>query len=416
VALLGIALVYSYYSLAAIGALLLAGYLLLSLLQRDFVRSRHMLGLAVGIIALGIVVGVPADTLAAISSPNAIVELHVASVPWGGLVAIYDVLLRNLSVVPILLLMVSGRMLRGPSTLSRLGLVCLFAVGVLVLGQMVPSTASITRRFMYRGFSHITVFLWMALFFHLLGCSDDDKPRPVRKGAARAVLLGVLVIVLAGAPALGALKLARTLHRSEARRMPECQWASYEYLLETTPPNALVLALDWEDVLLLPVYTHVDLYFGDVSFTGRSQIEEARRYLRSWFFLRYPPDLLRKRIENAVRDEASIGYPTPQRALEKVSAEGVMLMWHLFYNPYVKTFDGLPIRASSREINPAFVDRVFALASPSESIDPALETSISSILLSKDYELLRPTPYAPIPGFDLLVRNDCRTLYGRAPK
>jgi hypothetical protein len=412
--LFGIALVYSYYSLATIGALILAGYFLLALVRRDFAHSGSLAGLGAGIIALGILVGTPADVRAVISMSTPIVDLHVAAVPWGGFAAVRDTVLRNLSIAPIVLLVAIGWWFRGASSLSRLGVACLFAGAVLLLAQLVPPSTAVTRRFLYRGFSHVAIFLWLALFLHLLGCSEDGRSAPMRGKSVRTVLLAALVIVLAGVPALGDLKLARAFHRSEARRIPECQWASYEHLLKTTTPNAEVLALDWEDVLLLPVYTHADLYFGDVSFTGRSQVEEARRYLRSWYFLGYPQDLLRKRIEESGRNEVVIGYPTPLRAVDKTVAEGPMLMWHLFYNPYIKTFDGLPIRTSPRVINPDFVHRVFALASPSDSIDMARDTSIHSILLSADYEQLRPAPFAPIPGFNLVMRTGCRTLYGRA--
>jgi hypothetical protein len=405
-ALLLVALVYTYFSVAMMGALFFAFLIARALAARRFQHVRALALVGVAALVVAIVVGLPWDLRAGTTSHSVAVAVHVAEVvtPTAGQ------LFRELYQTPYLALAALAVFLthRRPDAFC---ITCAALSSALLLHflQLVPALANPISRFLTRGFDYFWLFA-VALGLAAPAFSEPSAATGWRRWTARA-LLAVVMVALVRPPAKAALTLARALRVSESRRIPMCQWDAYQFVRHHSPANAEVLAMDWEDAQLLPVYTDANLYFGDVSFSDRSPIEEATRYLRARVLLGLPLATLRTQLARYVADAERIGFARPSHVIDKRDTDGIMTMRHLFYDPYVTTFDGLPIRAGGR-LNPAFLDRFFALA----PVDLApSDVSAVYILVSKDVDAQRATPRATPHGYETRFSTDCRTLYQKAP-
>ena len=64
-----------------------------------------------------------------------------------------------------------------------------------------------------------------------------------------------------------------------SRYIPTSLWETYIWVEKNIAPNAEVLALNWRDIYLLPIYTDVNLIYGSWIIDNRSALFEVERYL-----------------------------------------------------------------------------------------------------------------------------------------
>src|SRR5208282_1935524 len=128
----------------------------------------------------------------------------------------------------------------------------------------------------------------------------------------------------------------------------------YQWLRDHTPDDSVVLALDWDDIYLLPIYTRNDLFCGHMQISNRTPKDELLHYFAAWHFLGLPRERLQQMVELSVAS-ASRAHPQHPYFPPVELAECASIALDILYWPYAPRCDGVPIAdGNGQQTNPAF--------------------------------------------------------------
>ncbi len=220
------------------------------------------------------------------------------------------------------------------------------------------------------------------------------------------VLCSVVIVALILFPAIGFARYAIKNTQNLTHYIPVGQWEAYRWLQKNTERDSVVLAIDWNDAYLVPVYTHNNLFFGHYILENRTENDEVRRYLAAWHLLGLPRHDLERIVAESVNsyrllDVAYLGHPDfPSPSIH----ESGLFIHGLIYFPYLVKFDGRVIGA------PAFFNHVMNLYKTIDWQSIVTSNDCDYILVSNFY-WDRAASLKDSKKFRLVYENDVRRIY-----
>ena len=191
-------------------------------------------------------------------------------------------------------------------------IIVLIAVGLsFKLINLLSSNPTSAARFFVRAYDQPWIlFLLISLFFGFRqvysGLKLGNRPisRILCKVAGVVIIAGVIAV-----PAIALSKHAIDNTRHLAYYIPDEQWQTYRWLKAHTEKDAVVLAMDWNDVYLVPIYTRNKIFFGHYILDNRSEYDEVGRYLTAWHLLGLPRKDLEKIVVKSVDSYTMLDFP-----------------------------------------------------------------------------------------------------------
>lgn len=270
----------------------------------------------------------------------------------------------------------------------------------------------IFSKLFWRGVFHlwlISILVSLAQAKHLVP-EHLRRLYPNRLRAAQIVVHTVFVMVFLVVPAVGFGRLGDQNARSPARFIPAGQWDAYRWLRENTPSNSVVLAADWDDIYLIPIYTRNNLFFGHMQISNRSPRDEVSHFLAAWQMLDRSRQELSELVGNSVRSANQVHPRFPTFASPEI-AESSGFALDVLYWPYVPRCVDLAISTPDHAVtNPAFQQAVMSWYDESDSTALLSRRDCDYVLVSRHY-FDRLPGLTPERGFTLIYENDLRRIY-----
>lgn len=149
-------------------------------------------------------------------------------------------------------------------------------------------------------------------------------------------------------PAVGFSRYAAKNTKTLASYIPQGQWDAFRWLQNNTERDSVVLAIDWSDVYLVPIYTHNNLFFGHYIIENRSKNNEVDRYLSAWHLLGLPRERLKQLVAESVSSYAilintlfrSNTFSEINQYPSRTTHESASFIHGLIYYPYNKEIEG----------------------------------------------------------------------------
>lgn len=171
--------------------------------------------------------------------------------------------------------------------------------------------------------------------------------KPRRDGVAagqRALIIGLIIAAIA-VPAIGLGRFAVRNTENLSRFISQDRWDAYRWVAEHVPRRAAVAALDWNDLVFLPMYTNASLTTGHADLSGRSPEEQLRRFVFVWKLMgRSEADLanfVRGSVPALLR--RGLGNPRKPPMNDPTEYDAAEFAAGLLYWPYIKSVDGIAI-------------------------------------------------------------------------
>ncbi len=303
-----IALAFAYPPQAILGYLILAGLTASFLLEhkfRDFIRF-----LAVAVSATGIVLAVCYSGGFFQASPKTDSFHQIFSISQ--LFAWESSSLEFLNIAGTKFATIEAVALGAAWHQKRLRrwLLVLGGVGALFfLFSLAVNNDLIMFRLFYRAYAlPWLVFVAIALFSWSLPRIKALSLRLGKKEVfVRRAVLSALVVMLVVGPIVGFAHFAWKQIQRPGSYIETCRWNAYEWLQNNTPKGSVVLAVDWDDVYMIPIFTQNSLLFGHQIIEYRTAQEEVLRYLQAWHILGLPRQDLRELVADSVTTYAGLG-------------------------------------------------------------------------------------------------------------
>lgn len=297
------------------------------------------------------------------------------------------------------------------SEVLRRWLIVLGCIGILFFFiSFVADNELITFRLFYRAYA----LPWLG--FVATGCFVWALPRAERlfgkhQVIIRRILVAGLLVALAGAPLVGFAHFGwKQIHRPGSY-IKTCQWEAYRWLEHNTEKGAVVLAIDWDDATLIPIFTHNNLFFGHHIVENRTAKDEVVRYLKAWHILGLPRQDLQTLVSGALGNYEELAKSNPLQPLDPVKSESALFAHGLMYWPFLRQMDGIPIAASDGEpTNSQLVSRVMQWYDE-QHWRRSIPSAPCHYALVSDAYWDRATTLNKSHGFDLVFQNDCRKIY-----
>ncbi|MGV8058392.1 MAG: hypothetical protein AB2L12_10270 [Smithellaceae bacterium] len=213
-------------------------------------------------------------------------------------------------------------------------------------------------------------------------------------------------------PAVGFFRYAAKNTQTLASYIPQGQWDAFRWLQNNTKKDSVVLAIDWSDVYLVPIYTHNNLFFGHYIIENRSKNNEVDRYLSAWHLLALPRERLKEIVAESVSSYALlINKLFRSDAASQISQypsqttfESASFIHGLIYFPYNKEIGS--INLESTDFLP-YIMRTYDNINWVKVID---STPCDYVLVSNFYWNQAASLYNS-NKFRLVYENDVRRIY-----
>lgn len=363
--ILSVALAFTYPPQTIVGYFILTGLTAMFLLERELRKGFVFFSLGLSILA----------ALAVMNYPNLVARYSndtnsfgsIWNISFSGLregVTFFDALslFVKYTLITALSLYAAGSNRELRRWLIVLGLIGL----VFVILDLFASNSLVSYRLLYRAHSLIWLCFVAAAFIGWFSRSSVKWVRsvPWHNRIKRAVsMLTVLLVIVV--PLAGFSQFAWKNLQDRSHYLEEGQYGAYQWLREHTPNGSVVLAMDWDDVNLVPLYTDNYLFFGHLIVDNRSPVEEVARYLKAWNMLGLPDSRLKGLVEESVAHASDLirywplyGMDRPL-SFDRVAFESAMFVYGLIYWPFIGTLDGVPLaEKDSRRVDSDFVKKV----------------------------------------------------------
>jgi hypothetical protein len=192
--------------------------------------------------------------------------------------------------------------------------------------------------------------------------------------------------------------------------IPKGQWDVFRWLQNNTEKDAVVLAIDWNDVYLVPAYTHDNLFFGHYILENRTEKNEVVRYLTAWHLLGLPRRDLERLVVDSVSSYRLLGvdYLGNLEFPSRKAHESALFIHGLIYYPYLVKFDGKMLGTPDFTIH---------IMNSYDKIDwkEMIETIPCDYILISDFYWDRALSLNDTNRFELLYSNDIRRIYKLIP-
>jgi hypothetical protein len=410
---LGVGLAFSYPPQAIVGYLMLAALTASFLVERKLVEFQWLFALgavtAVAVLSIACAVGlfnVGLDT----HSFRQIFSLSTPSTGPRGTLVFCIIAGLKFAIIEALALAAAWR-----SEALRRWLMVLGFIGILFfLTSFITDNGLITFRLFYRAYA----FPWLG-FVATAGFVWAFPRAKSMLGRYRRIVhhavIACLLVILAGVPLAGFVHFSwKQVHRPGSY-IKTGQWEAYRWLEENTEAGAVVLAIDWDDVYLVPIFTHDNLFFGHLIIENRTAEDEVLRYLKAWHILGLPRGDLRELVSSALKNYKELENSNPLHPLDPLRSDSASFADGLMYWPFLRQLDGIPIAGSDGEhTNSQVVDKVMGWYEEQQWKRSIPSTPCLYALVSEVY-WDRATKLHQSHGFVLVFQNDCRRIYRFLP-
>ena len=176
-----------------------------------------------------------------------------------------------------------------------------------------------------------------------------------------------------------------------SRYIPTSLWETYIWVEKNIAPNAEVLALNWRDIYLLPIYTDVNLIYGSWIIDNRSALFEVERYLAGQKLLGQPKFRIQQLAAQSVESYRKLIFQAMSKTggpyVSHSEAESAMIASGLIYFPHIKNFEHVPlmIDGESDKTNPEFVKHVLSIYESIDEIELVRKAKVEYIILAEEY-------------------------------
>jgi hypothetical protein len=288
-------------------------------------------------------------------------------------------------------------------------IIVLIAIGLsFKLINLLSSNPTAAARFFVRAYDQVWIlFLLISLFFGFRKIYEGLKvgnwaiSRIFCKVTGVVIIVGVITI-----PTLGLTKHAIDNTRHLAYYIPDKQWQAYVWLKAHTEKDTVVVAMDWNDVYLVPIYTRNKIFFGHYILDNRSEVDEVGRYLTAWHLLGLPRKDLEKIVVKSVDSYTMLDFPhfsTSNFPTADVQESG-LFTHSLIYYPYLTKLAGRDIGS------PEFVRYIMDWYDGMNWRSALEKATCDYILVSNSY-FNRANSLDDRRRFELVYNNSLRRIY-----
>ena len=244
--------------------------------------------------------------------------------------------------------------------------------------------------------------------------NDSDKKYLPAKIVKNVSVWGTQIVfwAMVTLTAVGFFNLARNTAANGSRFLPQETMNAYQWIKNNVSTNAEVATLDWEDITLLPVFSHVNLVIGHSLIGGRSPLDELTRFVSTWKYLGYDRVQLAKLLDigpaACLRMREPSAFADPPRLPVNNQFNAAQFMEGVLYWPYIKTVNNIQI-AEDKTITPAFKNYVLELydiANPDEFLQ---KYKVEYITMNAE----QLSSFGQPRGMRLLYKTATRSLYVR---
>ncbi|AFM24422.1 hypothetical protein [Desulfomonile tiedjei] len=363
--ILSVALAFNYPPQTIVGYLILAGLTAMFFLEKEPRKGFEFFGLGLSILA----------ALALMNYPNLVLSYSSDTNSFGSIWNIsFSELREGATFFDALFLFVKYALIiavslyaAGSNRELRRWLIVLGSIGlVFVILDLFASNSLVSYRLLYRAHSLVWLCFVAAAFIGWLSRSSEQwigsalwKNRLKRAVSVLSILLVIVV------PLVGFSQFAWKNLQDSSHYLEDGQYGAYQWLRENSPKGSVVLAMDWDDVNLIPMYTDNYLFFGHLIVDNRSPAEEVARYLKAWNMLGLPDSRLKRLVNESVAHASDLirywplyGMSRPQ-SFDRVAFESAMFVYGLVYWPFIGSLDGVPLaEKDGRRVDFDFVKKV----------------------------------------------------------
>ena len=378
--LIGVALLFSYPSHPVLAYLVLLAWGAVLLWRRSWKSMAYVAASGIAILAFIFSAQIPSMIEGAYANSFIFTELYAANSiglkEKFGIVDIFFVVVFNKYMATLLIaraLTRSNEQLRTWITITG-SIVCFFPILYLTDASWMAS------RFLNRGID----FFWFLLVLTALALWREQANKTAKEtanktaeettgmGWGEALFIDIIgsrtslsynhiktigILLLIAIPVAGFTSYGiRNIH-NEARFMDTRQWSAYQWIDENLSPRSAVIALDWEDISHIPIFTKSDLVYGHVDLSGRKPKEEITRFLGVWKILgRSREELVRILMQSvAAERKRRRGNSKSPPFVTHDEFQSARIFGGMAYFPYTKKIDGISIELEVGQINPEIV-------------------------------------------------------------
>jgi hypothetical protein len=237
----------------------------------------------------------------------------------------------------------------------------------------------------------------------------DKRLKKWRRVSYIALLVGLVSL-----PLISSMRLGEMMVREGSLWISRSDWEAITYLKKTAPLNSNILAFDLTANQLLPIYADLHIEGASPTYSGNNSEAELDKLISAWKFVGLKNEILSSWLDRYPQERKAFQcFPAPNRPSWE-SVEGSLTLRQLIYDPYIIRIYGHPIfDPTETKLDPGFRRELdLRIARPEDPSD--FPKRVEYIFLSKIYEERRITPYQPPVGYQLIFRNDSRTIYKRA--
>jgi hypothetical protein len=232
--------------------------------------------------------------------------------------------------------------------------------------------------------------------------------------------LCIVLGVISGVPLLAFVSYAgRIVHTNaiEPLTIPRAVWDAYQFVAARATPATEIIATDWDDVTLLPALAPINLYYGNNGLQARTTADMIGHFVAAQKFA----GITRDRFVSLVRDSFSnqykvvfLAYGPPATMkfpfLDREEYLSAHFSFDVLYWHYVREVDGIPYTLDGiKNINPTFLHFVMDIFDRTDANAMLCRSLTTGILIDSDDTTARSALEAR--GLPIAFQNDARTLF-----
>jgi hypothetical protein len=415
--ILSVALAFNYPPQTIVGYLILTGLTAMFLLEKEMRKGFVFFGLGLSILAALALMNYPNLVARYSNDTNSFGSIWNVSfsgvregVTFGGALS----LLVKYALITVLSVYAAGSDRELRRWLIVLGLIGL----IFIILDLFANNSLVSYRLLYRAHSLVWLCFVAAAcigWFSRSSMKWIERFGPWQNRVRRAIVfLSILLVIVV--PLVGFSRFAWKNFQDRTHYLEKGQYEAYQWLRKNSPKGSVVLAMDWDDVSLIPMYTDNYLFFGHLIVDNRSPVEEVARYLQAWSMLGLPDFRLKGLVSESVLHASDLIRYWPLYGLDRpppfdrIAFESAMFVYGLVYWPFIGNLDGVSLaKDDSRGADSDFVKKVIAWYD-GRIWSTSGETECDYILVSDLYWSeagnLRENPH-----LKLVYESSCRKIF-----
>ena len=300
-----------------------------------------------------------------------------------------DRLLKKVSLCTIVLIIATLALsYKNPSRWFWSVTAAMTGIGNLIYSSL-SGTPQVTGRLFFRGLLVFwTLWLFILLVEKLSGALKGVKFKDL---ALRPTVLVLCSLILTIKPLSGMINFEQRLAEKNYvnHKIPKAQWEVYEWLHKNTKKNETVLAIDWDDLYLIPMFTHNNLFVSQLLLDNRPREEGLQRYFSLLHHYKIPEERVLELIEQSCPQGKRWrrGFVGPWKDIQlpfisRKDFQAAVLPFAFFNWPFAKNFNDIPLCEKDGETSEHLKKYLIDLYRATKSSPLALEAEW--ILVNKE--------------------------------